>query len=414
MQEFTVIFLAGLGLSVLAQLYLARRQILHVRKHRDSVPTMFRDRVTLELHQRAADYTAVKTRFARLELLYDTLVLLVLTLGGGLSAIDGFWRGFAWGPIATGVTVIISVLLVVGVLALPLTLYEKFGIEVRFGFNRITPTLFVSDTLKEGLLLVLLGTPLAALVLWLMDHSGPTWWLQVWLVWLAFTFFMMWAFPAFIAPLFNTFQPLQDHDLVRRIQALLAKCGFQSEGVFVMDGSRRSTHGNAYFTGVGNKKRIVFYDTLLRSLDNDEIEAVLAHELGHFRRKHIAKRMILLGAMSLAGLAVLGWLIGQSWFFSGLGVTEPSTYGALLLFLLVAPVFGTYLQPLTAYFMRKHEFEADDFAATQTGAGNLVRALVKLYEENANTLTPDPLYSAFHDSHPPAPIRVAHLAAKDL
>ncbi len=412
MNFFTVIFLLVLVVSVLVQLWLVRRQIAHVDAHSTQVPQLFRDRVTVDAHRKAADYTVAKTRFSGVELLYDTAVLLALTLGGGLSLLDHLWRQLGYGPIATGVGVIISVMVGMGLITLPLSAFEKFRIEAHFGFNRASPQLFISDTLKEGVLLVLIGAPLTAVVLWLMEHSGGLWWFYVWLVWMLFTFFMMWAYPAFIAPLFNKFAPLKDQGLIERIHALLARCGFESQGVFVMDGSRRSGHGNAYFTGIGNKKRIVFYDTLLNTLDDEEIEAVLAHELGHFKRKHVVKRLALMMFMSFAGLVLLGWLINQPWFFAGLGIPQPSTYAALLLFLLVAPVFGTYLQPITAYTMRKHEFEADDFAAQQTGPDNLISALVKLYEENASTLTPDPIYSAFHDSHPPAPVRVANLNAK--
>jgi STE24 endopeptidase len=399
-------------LSLGIQLWLLQRQIRHVSAHRAQVPEAFRDNVSLNAHRKAADYTLSKARLGRLELIYGAIILLGLTLGGGLQWLDTLWRGMELATLWTGVGFILSVLFITALLDLPLTLYRTFRIEQRFGFNRTTPALFVSDLLKQTLLLLLLGGPLAALVLWLMAGSGEWWWLYVWGVWSGFSLLMLWAYPAVIAPLFNKFTPLEDEGLRQRIEALLERCGFTSNGIFVMDGSRRSSHGNAYFSGIGNNKRIVFFDTLLESLNGDEIEAVLAHELGHFRRKHVRKRLLLMMALSLAGLALLGWLIEQPWFFQGLGVVQPSVHAALVLFLLVMPVFTFFIQPLLALSMRKHEFEADDFAAEHAEAADLIRALVKLYEENASTLTPDRLYSAFHDSHPPAPVRIGHLSSK--
>ncbi|MGB5536125.1 MAG: M48 family metallopeptidase, partial [Thiogranum sp.] len=285
-------------------------------------------------------------------------------------------------------------------------------IEERFGFNKTTLTTFIGDMAKQTLLMLILGVPLAWAALWLMQESGQLWWLYLWLLWAGFSLLMLWAYPAVIAPLFNKFTLLDDENLQQRIQSLLDRCGFKSQGIYVMDGSRRSGHGNAYFTGMGQNKRIVFFDTLLKTLEADEIEAVLAHELGHFKRKHVQKRIMTMMLMSLAGLALLGWLIEQSWFYQGLGVQQPSNHLALLLFLMVSPVFTIFLQPLFSWFSRRHEFEADDYAATQASATDLIRALVKMYKENASTLTPDPLYSAFYDSHPPAPVRVAHLSTK--
>ncbi|HEY9147753.1 MAG TPA: M48 family metallopeptidase [Gammaproteobacteria bacterium] len=412
MHLFTLLFIGMLLISVAIELWLLRRQIGHVAAHRDSVPEPFAERVTLNAHQRAADYTLSKARLGRIEVLYGAIVLLGLTLGGGLQWLDQLWRGFEFGPLLSGTGFILSVVLVTSLLDLPFTLYRTFRIEQRFGFNRTSPGLFLSDLLKQGLLLLALGVPLVALVLWLMQSAGALWWLYVWLVWSGFTLLMLWAYPAVIAPLFNKFKPLEDNTLRQRIDALLQRCGFTSNGIFVMDGSRRSSHGNAYFSGMGNNKRIVFFDTLLESLSGDEIEAVLAHELGHFRRKHIRKRLVLMMLMSLGGLALLGWLIQQPWFFSGLGLSEPSMHGALVLFLLVMPVFTFFIQPLMALSSRKHEFEADAFAAEHADARQLIAALVKLYEENASTLTPDPLYSSFHDSHPPAPVRIAHLSSR--
>lgn len=412
MHAFTLLFLIMLLFSVGLQLWLIHRQIRHVATNRQQVPQAFADSITLEAHQKAADYTLSKTRLARFEILYAALILLGLTLGGGLQWLDQLWQSMSLGELWVGIGFILSVFMLTSLLDLPFSLYRTFRVEQRFGFNRMTASLFVSDLLKQTLLLLLLGGPLAALVLWLMESMGEQWWLYVWLVWSGFSLLMLWAYPAIIAPLFNKFSPLEDKSMRRRIEALLQRCGFTSNGIFVMDGSRRSSHGNAYFSGVGSNKRIVFFDTLLESLSGEEIEAVLAHELGHFRRKHVRKRLILMMLMSLAGLALLGWLIRQQWFFHGLGITEPSMHVALVLFLLVVPVFTFYIQPIMAFFMRKHEFEADDFAAEHANATDLIRALVKLYQENASTLTPDRLYSAFHDSHPPASVRIGHLSTK--
>lgn len=411
MHLLTLLFLGMLLISTAIELWLVQRQIRHVGNHRGQVPAPFNEQVSLEAHQRAADYTLSKARLGRYELVYGALILLGLTLGGGLQWLDTAWRGLELAPLLTGTGFILSVIVITSLLDLPFSAYRTFRIEQRFGFNRTTPALFLSDLLKQGLLLLLIGMPLAALVLWLMQSAGELWWLYVWLVWSGFTLLMLWAYPAIIAPLFNKFSPLEDQALRQRIDALLQRCGFTSNGIFVMDGSRRSSHGNAYFSGLGNNKRIVFFDTLLESLNGEEIEAVLAHELGHFRRKHIRKRLVLMMVMSLVGLALLGWLIQQEWFFTALGVAQPSMYAALVLFLLVMPVFTFFTQPLMALSMRKHEFEADEFAAEHADARELIAALVKLYEENASTLTPDPLYSSFHDSHPPAPVRIAHLSS---
>ncbi len=412
MNTFSWIFLAALGASLVLRLWLAGRQIRNVRRHRAQVPAAFSDKISVEAHQRAADYTLGKTRLARVELVYDSLLLLGWTLGGGLNWLDGLWQSAGWGPLAGGVALILSAFAIMALLELPFSLYHTFVIEARFGFNKTTAATFVGDLLKQALLLLALGVPLAAAALWLMQGSGGLWWLYLWLLWAGFSLLMLWAYPALIAPLFNKFTLLDDEQLKQRIQTLLDRCGFKSRGIYVMDGSRRSGHGNAYFTGMGRNKRIVFFDTLLGSLEADEIEAVLAHELGHFKRRHIQKRILVMMLSSLAGLALLGWLIQQPWFFLGLGVERPGNATALLLFLMVVPVFTLFLQPLSAWFSRKHEFEADEYAAAQASAADLVRALVKMYRENASTLTPDPLYSAFYDSHPPAPVRVAHLSAK--
>lgn len=417
MSLFTIVFLSALAMSMGTRLWLARRHQVHVQSHRQHVPVAFRDKITAENHQRAADYTVAKTRLEMIDIFISAALLLLWTLGGGLAWLDASWRGLQFAPLVTGVGVLLSVLLLGQLLDLPLSAYHTFTLEQRFGFNRTTPALFLGDIFRQGGLLIVVGAPLAGLILWLLESSGGWWWLTTWAAWMGFMLLMMWAYPALIAPLFNRFTPLQDGELRQRVVALLEKNGFSSksswgQSIFVMDGSRRSGHGNAYFTGLGANKRIVFYDTLLNSLTPDEIEAVLAHELGHFKRHHIHKRIAATAVMTLISLALLGWLMTQSWFYTSLGVTQPSSYIALVLFLLVLPVFTFFIQPLSAYLMRKHEFEADDFAATQTNPADLVQALVKLYKENAATLTPDPLYSAYHDSHPPAPVRIANLSAK--
>ncbi len=412
MHWFTLLFLAMLALATGVEIYLAWRHLRHVEGHRAAVPADFAQRISLSDHQKAADYTQAKTRLTIVQLIYGALLVYAWTVGGGLELLDQTWRNINLGPLMTGVGFLVSAFLIIGVLELPLSLFQTFHIEQRFGFNRTTIKLFVIDQFKSLLLMLLIGLPLAALVLWLMGNAGKMWWLWTWMVWFGFSLLMMWIFPAFIAPLFNKFTPLEEGELQQRIQALLQRCGFTSNGIFVMDGSRRSSHGNAYFTGIGNKKRIVFFDTLINSLNADEIEAVLAHELGHFRRHHVRKRMITMGIISLLGLGVLGWLSSQMWFYNGLGVSQPSTHAALLLFLIAAPIFTFFTRPLMARTLRRHEFEADDFASEQSNARHLIDALVKLYQENASTLTPDPWYSAFHDTHPPAPVRIAHLSAR--
>lgn len=412
MNPFTVLFVTAVILSLFVQQWLANRQIEHILARRDQVPGSFAGNISLAAHQKAADYSVAKTRLSRVELIYDTALLLVWTLGGGLALLNGSVLQLDWGPLATGVTVMMSFLFLTSLLDVPFAAWATFRLESRFGFNRSSPGLFLGDLAKQALLLFIIGTPLVALVLWLMQVSGSYWWLYVWLVWVGFSLVMMWAFPAFIAPLFNKFVPLDNNALRNRIETLLRRCGFTSQGIYVMDGSRRSGHGNAYFTGLGRNKRIVFFDTLINALEPDEIEAVLAHELGHFKRRHVQKRLVSMMLLSLAGLALLGWLAEQPAFYQGLGVGQPSLHMALLLFMLAAPVFSLFLQPIFSRLSRKHEFEADDFAAEQTAARHLISALVKLYRDNASTLTPDPLYSAFHDSHPPASVRVAKLGSR--
>jgi STE24 endopeptidase len=412
MQTFTVIFLAFLLASTLVQLYLSLRQKQHVSSHRRAVPTPFADKISLAEHQKAADYTLAKGAFGRIELVLGLAILLAWTLGGGLNWLDGLWRNLGWGQLYTGTAVIISMLLVSSLIDLPASLYRTFVLEARFGFNKMTPGMFVTDMLKSAALALVIGVPLIMLVLWLMASAGSYWWLYAWVSLTAFSLLMTWAYPKFIAPLFNKFNPLEEGEVANRLHALLKRTGFNSKGVFVMDGSRRSAHGNAYFTGFGKNKRIVFFDTLLKHLTPAQVEAVLAHELGHFKRKHIVKGMILSMGMTLVGFIALAWLMGQEWFYTSLGVSQSSTYMALLLFILVSPAFTFFIGPVMARWSRKHEFEADAFAAEQSSAAELIAALVGLYKENASTLTPDPLYSAFYDSHPPASIRIAHLQQK--
>jgi len=410
--HFALAFLALLALSTTLRVWLALRQAAHVRAHRDAVPQEFADRIGLAEHRKAADYTAAKVRMGIVELAADTALLLLLTFGGLLAAFDAFWRDVFAGPgIAHGLALFASVGLAGFLVGLPFALQRTFVLEARFGFNKTTPGLFVADLAKHLVLTILIGGPLLAAVLWLMAAMGEHWWLWVWLVWLAFNLLVLLLYPSFIAPLFNTFAPLAEGEMKARIEALLARCGFSSSGLFVMDGSKRSAHGNAYFTGFGRAKRIVFFDTLLDKLSPGEVEAVLAHELGHYKRRHVWKRIAMMATLSLAFLWLLGQLIDQPWFYAGLEVGPGGTAMGLVLFSLILPVFAFPLGPLLSWLSRRHEFEADAYAARQTNAADLVAALVKLYRDNAATLTPDPLYSLFHDSHPPAGARIAHLKA---
>jgi STE24 endopeptidase len=412
MNALTWLFLAALTAATLTRVWLALRQMEHVRVHRDAVPPDFAEVMPLAAHQKAADYTVAKGRLGMVDLLIGTLALLALTLGGLLRWISGQWATvFEPGGLAHGTALVASVVLLLSAIELPSSVYRTFVVEARFGFNRMTPALFLADLAKHALLAAVLGLPLLLLVLWLMQRMGESWWLTVWAVWVGFNLLILLIYPTFIAPLFNKFTPLADAALAGRIEALLARCGFRSSGLYVMDGSRRSAHGNAYFTGFGAAKRIVFFDTLLSRLAPGEVEAVLAHELGHFRRHHVWKRIALMFALSFALLWVLGRLIDEPWFYAGLNAGAPGTAMGLLLFVLVMPVFTFFLQPLASLYSRRHEFEADAYAATNASAAELVRALVKLYQDNAATLTPDPLHSAFYDSHPPASTRIARLQA---
>lgn len=410
--DFTFIFLLFFGLTVAVRLWLKLRHIRFVAAHRNAVPADFAERIALPAHQKAADYTVDRSKTAIVGTLIEAVVLLTFTLGSGLAALHDFWS-LRLDGLSYGLAMIFSVMIISGLIDLPLSLYSQFVIEARHGFNRMTLGLFITDLLKQTLLGVAIGAPVIAAVLWLMGAMGQYWWLYVWLFWSAFNLLIMFVYPTWIAPLFNKFSPLEDGEMKSRIEALLTRCGFRSSGLFVMDGSKRSSHGNAYFTGFGNNKRIVFFDTLLSRLEPPEVEAVLAHELGHFRKKHVVKRLVLMFAGSLGFLWLLGQLIDTPWFYTGLGVAAQNTALALILFFLVMPVFTFPLTPLMSQLSRRHEFEADAYAAQHAAASDLIRALVKLYQDNASTLTPDPLHSLFHDSHPPAAQRIAHLQLQE-
>ena len=401
MNTFSIAFLAALALATATRLWLAGRHVSHVRAHRDRVPDAFAREIDLPSHQKAADYTCARTRFAMIDLLVGVAILLALTFGSGLQwlhAVSAAWLGEG---IPRG--------LLLTLLDLPSVLYRTFVIEQRFGFNKSTPGLFFADLCKSLLVGALLLLPLAALIIWLIRELGDYWWIFGWAVTVAYGIFVQFIAPTVIAPLFNKFSPMEDPELKARVERLLERCGFKVKGLMKMDGSRRSSHGNAYFTGFGNSKRIVFFDTLLQQLSPAEVEAVLAHELGHFKLRHIVKRLLLSSTLSFGFFWVLHFLMEQSWFYSGLGVASPSAAMALILFMLALPPFSFLLQPLGALYSRTHEFEADQYAAQYASARDLVSALIKLYRDNASTLTPDPLHSAFHDSHPPAAARIARL-----
>ena len=406
---FSFVFILALCATVALRCWLAARQLKHVAAHREAVPAQFAGRITLGSHQKAADYSMTRTRLGFLSLAIEVAVLLAFTLGGGLQVLHDWWATRLDG-LAYGVALIFSVMAISSLVDLPLSLYTQFVVEEKFGFNRMTLKLFFADLAKQTLLGALIGTPVLLAVLWLMAQAGSLWWLYTWVFWCAFNLLILLIYPTWIAPLFNKFTPLADNELKARIENLLTRCGFASSGLFVMDGSKRSNHGNAYFTGLGRNKRIVFFDTLLSRLQGSEIEAVLAHELGHFKHRHVMKRIVLMFSLSLGFLAVLGQLMTADWFYRGLGVSTQNTALALILFFLVVPVFTFLLTPLSSLLSRRHEFEADRYAAEHASASELTNALVKLYEDNAATLTPDPLHSLFYDSHPPAALRIAHLA----
>jgi STE24 endopeptidase len=416
--SFTLVFVVALSLTLAVRLWLAARQIAHVSAHRDATPVAFASRIDAAAHRKAADYTVAKQRLGMLETAVDAAVLLLVTLGGGLAWLFAATQGLDVPSIGRDVLLLVGVSVIGGVSALPFSWWRTFRIEERFGFNRTTLAIWVADLAKGIAVGAALGLPLAFLVLWLMKSAGVYWWLLAWVAWMAFQLLVLVLYPTLIAPLFNRFSPLPAGDARERIERLLARCGFRSSGLFVMDGSKRSAHGNAYFTGFGRAKRVVFFDTLLTRLAPEEVEAVLAHELGHFRLRHVMKRVVWSAVLSLALLALLAWLARAPWFYAGLGIPPTDVAGAmsrpgvaLALFMLALPVFTFLLAPLSSAYSRRHEFEADAFAAQHASAPALVAALIKLYEDNAATLTPDPLHSAFYDSHPPASIRVARLNA---
>jgi STE24 endopeptidase len=411
---FTLAFAIALVAGFLLKVWLATRQVRHVAQHRASVPAAFADRITLAAHQKAADYTIAKSRLGLIELAFGTAVLLGWTLLGGLDWLNqalvtrmgpGMWQQLA----------LLSCFVVIGgVIDLPFTLYQTFVVEERFGFNKMTFKLWLADLVKSSLIGAMIGLPIAALILWLMGAMGGLWWLYAWLLWMGLNLLLLVVYPTVIAPLFNKFVPLDDEALKTRVTALMQRCGFAAKGLFVMDGSKRSAHANAYFTGFGASKRVVFFDTLLKQLNPGEVDAVLAHELGHFKHKHVIKRIVSMFAMSLVGFALLGYLSQQVWFYLGLSVRPvpggPNDALALLLFMMAVPVFTLFISPIFAQFSRKHEFEADAYAVAQTNGADLKNALLKLYEDNASTLTPDPLFVKFYYSHPPASERLARMA----
>ncbi|GAV20502.1 STE24 endopeptidase [Mariprofundus micogutta] len=409
MTTWTWIVFSFASIATLTGLCLSIRQKASVLTNRGAVPEHFAEKVSLSAHQKAADYTTAKLGLGRIAQVFSLLLLVLWTIGGGLEWLDGLSRSFGLSEVWTGVSVLLLFFLIGQLLELPLEIYGTFSIESRFGFNKMTTALFISDMVKQLALMLAIGAPIAWVILTLMLGAGELWWLYAWGFWTAFMLLMIWAYPTFIAPLFNKFEPLPDGEMKSTIEALLKRCGFESNGLFVMDGSKRSNHGNAYFTGLGNAKRIVFFDTLLKQLQPIETEAVLAHELGHFHHGHVKKRLVIMVFSTLIGFALLGWLSAQSWFYTGLGIQTPSSHIALLLFMLVMPGFTFALSPIMSFFSRKNEFEADAYAVTNSSGEALASALVKMYEDNASTLTPDPVYSAWNDSHPPAPIRIANI-----
>ncbi|NML46771.1 M48 family metallopeptidase [Ramlibacter sp. G-1-2-2] len=414
-EALTLGFAAFLLANLVVKFWLSSRQLRHVARNREQVPPAFAGTVSLAAHQKAADYTVAKSRLGMVEIAWSSAVLLGWTLLGGLDVLN--YALLAWlGPGMWQQLALLACFAAIGgLLELPFSLYHTFVVEEHFGFNKMTWKLWLGDAIKGIVLGALIGLPIAALILWLMGAAGSWWWLWAWAVWMGFNLLLLVIYPTFIAPLFNKFQPLEDEALKARVTALMQRCGFAAKGLFVMDGSKRSAHANAYFTGFGAAKRVVFYDTLLAKLSPGEVDAVLAHELGHFRHKHIVKRIVAMFAISLAGFALLGWLATQLWFYTGLGVrpslNAPNDALALLLFLLAVPLVSYFISPLMAQFSRRHEFEADAFAVQQTNGQDLGNALLKLYEDNASTLTPDPVFVKFYYSHPPASERLARLGA---
>lgn len=412
---FTIAFAVALVAGLLVKFWLASRQVRHVARHRGAVPAAFAQAITLPEHQKAADYTIAKVRFGLVEMAFGTAILLGWTLLGGLDVLNKLLLVWLGGGMVQQLALLVAFVAIGGLLELPFALWQTFRLEERFGFNKMTWKLWLKDALKSIAIGTAMGLPIAALILWLMGAAGELWWLWAWASWMGYSLLGMVIYPIFIAPLYNKFEPLDDPTLKARVTALLKRCGFKAKGLFVMDGSTRSAHANAYFTGFGASKRVVFYDTLLRQLNAGEMEAVLAHELGHFKHRHIVKRLIAMFALSLAGFALLGWVSTQVWFYTGLGVqpnmAAPNSALALLLFMLAVPVFGFFVAPLPARLSRKHEFEADAYAVAQTSGADLSAALLKLYQDNASTLTPDPVFVKFYYSHPPASERLARMTA---
>jgi len=412
---FTLAFAATLCVGLFIKFWLASRQIRHVAQHRSLVPAPFSSAITLEAHQKAASYTIAKARFGLVKLAWGTVLLLGWTLLGGLDLLNRTLLTALDGGMVQQLALLAAFALIGGLLELPFTLYQTFKLEARFGFNKMTWRLWLGDAVKSMLVGAVIGLPIAALILWLMGATGQLWWVWAWVAWVAFNLLLMVIYPTFVAPLFNKFQPLADESLKARVTALMQRCGFAAKGLFVMDGSTRSAHANAYFTGFGASKRVVFYDTLLSQLSGGEVEAVLAHELGHFKHRHIIKRMITMFALSLVGFALLGWLSSQTWFYTGLGVQpnmaagSPNNAMALLLFMSAVPLLAFFIAPLSARASRQHEFEADAYAVAQTSGADLSAALLKLYKDNASTLTPDPVFVKFYYSHPPASERLARM-----
>lgn len=408
--SMTTVFIAFVVTSIALRFWLAHRHINHVKAHENDVPPLFKGKISVDAHKKAAHYSIARSRIGLASTLIDNALLLALTLGGGIQRLHSLIANHFISSVSYGIVMVIAIGTLSFIVNLPLSLYTQFVIEERFGFNRMTLALYVVDCVKQVLLSIVFGTPLLAAVFWLMAHMGQLWWLYVWIFWCAFNILMLYIYPNWIAPFFNNFNPLEEPELKARIESLLKRCGFNASGLFVMDGSKRSNHGNAYFTGFGQNKRIVFFDTLISRLTPSEIEAVLAHELGHYKQKHISKKIALTFLLALGALATLGWLLNQTWFFAGLGVSSPNTATGLILFFLASPVFTFPLGPIFSAMSRKHEYEADRYAAEVSSATELSSALVKLYEDNASTLTPDPLHSVFYDSHPPASLRIEHLA----
>jgi len=408
---FTFIFLFAILTSVVALLWLNFRQDRAIKISFNEVPEDFKETITLEDHQKAGHYTQAKLLANHFEIIFSAIVLLIWTLGGAMNWLDIFWHERISDPILLGTVFILSIMFIASFIDLPFSIYRNFILEERFGFNRMTIKTFTGDLIKELILTLALGIPLIYAILYLMNMSaiGDYWWIYVWAILSLFTITMMWIYPTFIAPIFNKFKPLENNSLRNRIDNLLERTGFGSDGIFVMDGSKRSSHGNAYFTGIGKNKRIVFFDTLLKGMEEKEIEAILAHELGHFHHKHVRQRIVSSFIFSFISLALLGYLIKQGWFFHGLGISEPSAHTALVLFSLTLPVFSFFITPISNLISRKHEFQADAFAASHTDANDLISSLTKLYRENSSTLSPDRYYSAFHDSHPSAILRIARL-----